>query len=360
MNLSKAGAGEVSTKDKASRASKVTRSGRGSRVGMANSKIESLALKLHGVCKSYPKFELKDVTFSLPRGFIMGFIGPNGAGKTTTIKIIMNMVRKSRGKVEALGLDHMIHEREVKHRIGYLGEEPRFYEEMTPAWFGGFVSKYYPTWDMTYFNSTLDRFQIDPAKRVKNLSKGMKVKLGLALALSHKPELLILDEPTSGLDPVIRRDVLDELMSVIQDEKRSVFFSTHITQDIERIADYVTFINQVRIVESDIKDDLPARWKWVSFPLPIRTGEAKGSFEARNLEADVARAKAYVEAMLERELKGVFVGHKIEGLTFSGITCAYSTDLESKVAQLVGSRPRVAPVTLDDILVATVRGNNAC
>ena len=157
---------------------------------------DNLALMLCGVCKSYPKFELKDVTFSLPRGFIMGFIGPNGAGKTTTIKIIMNMARKSRGTVKALGLDHRLYEKEVKRRIGYVGEEPRFYEEMTPLWFEGFVSKYYPTWDKVYFDATLDRFGIDPAKRVKDLSKGMKVKLGLALALSHKPELLILDEPT--------------------------------------------------------------------------------------------------------------------------------------------------------------------
>ncbi len=321
---------------------------------------DNLALMLRGVCKSYPKFELKDVTFSLPRGFIMGFIGPNGAGKTTTIKIIMNMARKSRGTVEALGLDHRLYEKEVKRRIGYVGEEPRFYEEMTPLWFEGFVSKYYPTWDKAYFDATLDRFGIDPAKRVKDLSKGMKVKLGLALALSHKPELLILDEPTSGLDPVIRRDVLDELMSVIQDEKRSVFFSTHITQDIERIADYVTFIHEGRIVESDVKDDILGRWKSISFPLPVRTGEAQGSLGVRDLEADVAKATAYVERLLDQELQGVFIGHKIEGLTFSGITSAFSSTLESKVTQLVGSRPRVAPVSLDDILVFIVRGNNAC
>jgi ABC-2 type transport system ATP-binding protein len=321
---------------------------------------DNLALMLCGVCKSYPKFELKDVTFSLPRGFIMGFIGPNGTGKTTTIKIIMNMARKSRGTVKALGLDHRLYEREVKRRIGYVGEEPRFYEEMTPLWFEGFVSKYYPTWDKAYFDATLDRFGIDPAKRVKDLSKGMKVKLGLALALSHKPELLILDEPTSGLDPVIRRDVLDELMSVIQDEKRSVFFSTHITQDIERIADYVTFIHEGRIVESDVKDDILGRWKSISFPLPVRAGEAQGSLGARDLEADVAKAAAYVERLLDQELQGVFIGHKIEGLTFSGITSAFSSTLEGKVAQLIGSRPRVAPVSLDDILVAIVRGNNAC
>ena len=290
----------------------------------------------------------------------MGFIGPNGAGKTTTIKIIMNMARKSGGTVEVLGLDHRIHEEEIKRRIGYLGEEPCFYEEMTPLWFGGFVSKYYPTWDKAYFSATLDRFGIDPLKRVKDLSKGMKVKLGLALALSHKPELLILDEPTSGLDPVIRRDVLDELMSVIQDEKRSVFFSTHITQDIERIADYVTFIHRGRIVESDVKDDILGRWKSISFPLPVRTGDAKGGFGTTDLEADVAKATAYVERILDQELKGVFIGHKIEGLTFSGITSAFSGALESKVTQLMGTKPRVAPVSLDDILVAIVRGNNAC
>jgi len=322
---------------------------------------DDLALMLRGVSKKYPKFELKDVTFSLPRGFIMGFIGPNGAGKTTTIKIIMNMVRKSKGTVMALGLDHIIHEKEVKRRIGYVGEEPRFYEEMTPLWFERFVSKYYPTWDKAYFVATLDRFGIDPTKRVKDLSKGMKVKLDLALALSHKPELLILDEPTSGLDPVVRRDVLDELMSVIQDEKRSVFFSTHITQDIERIADYVTFIHQGQIVESDVKDDILGRWKLISFPLPIRQGKVQDALSGGgwDLESDVKEAADRIERMLDHELKGVFVESKIEGLTFSGITSAFSSALEDKIAQLAGNRPRVAPVSLDDILVAIVRGNNA-
>lgn len=351
------------SRSKAGKAGRIDRANTVSRAGnasMTNSKTDNLALRLQGVCKSYPKFELEDVTFSLPRGFIMGFIGPNGAGKTTTIKIIMNMARKSRGTVEVLGLDHRLYEKEVKRHIGYVGEEPRFYEEMTPVWFEGFVSKYYPTWDKAYFNDTLDRFGIHPLKRVKELSKGMKVKLGLALALSHKPELLILDEPTSGLDPVIRRDVLDELMSVIQDEKRSVFFSTHITQDIERIADYVTFIHEGRIVESDVKDDILGRWKSISFPLPVRTGEVQGGLGARDLEADVAKATAYVERLLGEELKGVFLAHKIEGLTFSGITSAFSSALEGKVTQLVGSWPRVAPVGLDDIMVAIVRGNNEC
>ncbi len=330
-----------------------------SETGAGGMNADRPALRLAGVCKTYPQFELKEVSFTLPRGYIMGFVGPNGAGKSTTIKIIMNMVRKSRGAVEVLGLDHRAHEEEVKRHVGYVGEEPHLYEEMTPAWFGGFVSKYYPTWDPGHYRATLDRFGIDPLKRVKALSKGMKVKLGLALALSHRPELLILDEPTSGLDPVIRHDVLDELLSVIQDERRSVFFSTHITQDVERVADYVTFINEGRIAISDVKDDVLARWKRVSFPLPVGP-RTKASVGPSDLEAQVAEAKGRVEKAMAEGLGKAFAAHKIDGLTFTGITGAFSDVLEGSIARLAGARPRVEPVSLDEILLAIVRGNNAC
>ncbi|MGE5588120.1 MAG: ABC transporter ATP-binding protein [Clostridia bacterium] len=317
------------------------------------------ALMLSGVGKRYPKFELKDVSFVLPRGYIMGFIGPNGAGKSTTIKIVMNMVRKAAGIVKVLGLDHVAFEIEVKRHIGYLGEEPHFYQEVTPAWLGAFVAKYYPTWDDRFYSATLERFGIDRSKPVKSLSKGMKVKLGLALALSHRPELLILDEPTSGLDPVVRHDVLAELMSVIQDERRSVFFSTHITQDVEKVADYVTFINEGRVVISDVKDDVLARWKRVSFPLPLPP-ETKGASDPAGLEAAVAEARTKVELAMKGALGRAFAAHKIDGLTFTGITCAFSEDVEKEVWHLSGTRPRVLPVSLDDILVAIVRGNEGC
>lgn len=313
---------------------------------------DDAALKLAGVGKNYPKFELKNVSFTLPRGSIMGFIGPNGAGKSTTIKIIMNMVRKARGKVEVLGLDHRAYENEIKRRVGYLAEEPYFYEEVTAGWLGRFVSQYYPTWDEGYFRSALDRFGIDPSKKTKELSKGMKVKLALALALAHRPELLILDEPTSGLDPVIRSEILDELMGVIQDERRSVFFSTHITQDIEKVADYVTFINNGSIVMSDVKDDILARWKRVSFPLPVGHGASPGF----DLETAAAEARRAVEKAMTGGLGKAFAQHKIEGLTFTGLTNSYSEDLERSLTQLLGSKPRVSPVTLDEIMVAVVKG----
>lgn len=322
------------------------------------------ALMLSRVCKSYPGFELRDVSFTLPRGYIMGFIGPNGAGKSTTIKIIMNMVRKSRGVVEILGLDHCLHEEEVKRHVGYLGEEPHFYEEVTPAWLGRFVGKYYPTWDQNYYRSALSRFGIDPAKKVKTLSKGMKVKLGLALALSHRPELLILDEPTSGLDPVIRHDVLGEIMSVIQDERRSVFFSTHITQDVEKVADYVTFIRDGRIVLSDIKDDILIRWRRVSFPIAVdrKPGDEAGvsGLESSLIEPGIAEAQARIEKAMEGGLGKAFAAYKIEDATFTGIAREFSDTLEAELTRLSGTRPRVFPVSLDDILLAIVRGNDAC
>lgn len=336
-----------------------TATARAATMARGSGAADAPALMLSGVGKRYPKFELRDVSFALPRGYIMGFIGPNGAGKSTTIKIIMNMVRKSTGAVKVLGLDHVALETEVKRHVGYLGEEPHFYEEVTPAWLGGFVGKYYTTWDARLYKATLERFGIEQSKRVKTLSKGMKVKLGLALALSHRPELLILDEPTSGLDPVIRHDVLAELMSVIQDERRSVFFSTHITQDVEKVADYVTFINDGRIVISDVKDDVLARWKRVSFPLPLRP-EARSASDPAGLEAGVAEARAKVEQAMRGALGRAFAAYKIDGLTFTGITCAFSEDVAREVGHLAGTRPRVLPVSLDDILVAIVRGSEAC
>jgi len=168
-------------------------------------------LQIRNLRKEYREFVLDDISLDVPRGYIMGIIGPNGAGKSTTIKIIMNLVRADGGEVDVFGLTHQKNEKEIKNRIGYVGEEQYFYDSKSVAWTGRFVSQYYREWDENRFGKLLNEFQISRTKKVRELSKGMRVKLSLAIALSHNPELVILDEPTAGLDPVVRRELLETL-----------------------------------------------------------------------------------------------------------------------------------------------------
>lgn len=220
-------------------------------------------LEIINLNKSYGNFNLSDVNILLPRGYIMGFIGANGAGKTTTIKLIMNMIKKDSGEIRVFGKDHVKYELYIKNKVGYVSEQPVFYENQTVAWNVNFAKNFYHEWDDERFEELLARFSIDRSKKINQLSKGMKMKTALAIALSHNPELLILDEPTSGLDPIVRDELLGILMEFIQDESRSVFFSSHITTDIEKIGDYVTFIDNGRIILSEEKDKILEKWKIV-------------------------------------------------------------------------------------------------
>ncbi|MCL6458028.1 MAG: ABC transporter ATP-binding protein [Gorillibacterium sp.] len=217
-------------------------------------------LEIEGLSKRLGHFELKDVSFVIPKGYIMGFIGQNGSGKTTTLKCIMNLIERDSGSIRLFGEDNRNDLIKIRNRIGYVSEEPYFYEAMSVAWTGRFVGSFYEHHDAELFSRMLTQFQLDPNKRVKELSRGMKVKLSLALALAHRPELLILDEPTSGLDPVVRSELLDIFLEVIQNENCAVFFSSHISSDIEKIADYITIINDGRIVVSTDKHKLLDEW----------------------------------------------------------------------------------------------------
>ena len=220
-------------------------------------------LEVTGLSKKYKQFAIENISFSVPQGCIMGFIGQNGAGKSTTIKCIMNLISFNSGEIKILGKDNKKSSKEIRNQIGYVSEEQYYYEDMTVEWTGNFIGRYYENWDNLHFNKLLLCLSIDKKKKIKELSKGMKVKLSLALALSHRPKLLILDEPTSGLDPVVREEILEILMDTIQDEGCSVFFSSHITSDIERIADYVTFIDRGKIILCDDKDTILQNWKLI-------------------------------------------------------------------------------------------------
>lgn len=213
-------------------------------------------LELNGVCKQYETFALKDISFSIPKGYIMGFIGPNGAGKTTTIKCILNMAQSDAGSIRLFGQEFSSQELAIKAQIGVLMDDPFYVEEWTLQDVGRALAPFYPKWDGKRFADCLHRFGLEPKKQVSELSRGMKVKLMLSAALSHDAKLLILDEPTSGLDPVARDELMDILREFVSDGQRSVLFSTHITSDLEKVADYITYIQNGSLVFTGEKDAL--------------------------------------------------------------------------------------------------------
>ena len=236
-------------------------------------------LSLNKLNKSYKDFKLKDVSFSLPRGYIMGFIGKNGAGKTTTLNCITGINNYDSGEIrvnnEIMRKDNSC---QLKSVIGFVGEKSNFYEDMTVGWTGDFAGKFYGNWNSSQFDRYCERFSLNKKKKIKELSKGMKTKLGLAIALSHKAELLILDEPTSGLDPDARMDLLEIFQEIIMKEEASIIFSSHITSDIRKIADFVTMIDDGRIILSDDKDSLLDNYNIVQIDEKYWSEELAGLF----------------------------------------------------------------------------------
>ncbi|HHW28917.1 MAG TPA: ABC transporter ATP-binding protein [Syntrophomonadaceae bacterium] len=282
-------------------------------------------LEVRNLSKHYPGFSLKNISFTLEKGYIMGFIGPNGAGKTTTIKLIMNLLRRDSGEIKVFGLDNIKNELEVKERVGFVYDDNHFYNELTVQEMKKIIAPFYSRWDEGVFNDYLDRFELSPRKKIKDLSKGMKMKFSLVIALSHHAELLILDEPTSGLDPIFRSELLDILVDIIQDENKSVFLSTHLTTDLDKIADYITFINQGELVFCESKDEIMERYALV-----------KGGNE-----------------LLDEELKKEFVGIKQSSYGFTGLT----SDIH-RARQVFGSSVLFEKATLEDIMLYTVRGES--
>jgi len=207
-------------------------------------------LEVRGLEKRYPTFTLDRVSFSLEPGYIMGFIGRNGAGKTTTMKAMLNLIHRDGGQVFIDGRSFFDHERECKGQIGFVMGEFDCYKNATLKRITEVTRRFYPGWDQGVYEGYLRRFALEEEKKVKALSAGMRVKYALALALSHNARLLVLDEPTSGLDPVSRDDLLDVFRTIIEDGTRSILFSTHIISDLEKCADYITYIKGGRILSS--------------------------------------------------------------------------------------------------------------
>lgn len=280
-------------------------------------------LEVQGLNKRFKEFALKEVSFSLPRGYIMGFIGANGAGKSTTIKLMLNLLHRDGGRITFFGRDLLQAEKEIKNRIGVVFDENHFYEELTLSDNGRIIAPFYSHWNHETFKRRLKGFGLNPKQKLKKLSKGMKMKFALATALAHDAELLIMDEPTAGLDPVFRSELLDSLTDFIQDEQRSVLFSTHITSDLDKIADFITFIHDGQIVLSAAKDDILEQYAVVK-------GETK---------------------LLTPELQSLFVGVRRSPFGFEGLVRDRQEALRRFRERVLVEKP-----TLEDIMLYTVRG----
>ena len=213
-------------------------------------------LEVKNLCKKYNGFELKDINLELPKGMIMGLIGENGAGKTTTIKAILNMINRDSGKIAIFGLDNIKDGKQIKEDIGVVLDDSFLSEYLNPIDINKIMKNIYKNWDEKLYFKYIEDFKLPKDKMSKEYSSGMKMKLKIAVALSHNPKLLILDEPTSGLDPVARNEILDNFQEFIQDENKGIFVSSHITSDLEHIADYITFINNGEIIFIKTRDEL--------------------------------------------------------------------------------------------------------
>jgi ABC-2 type transport system ATP-binding protein len=207
-------------------------------------------LEVENLCKTFPTFSLKDVSFKIEEGYIMGFIGRNGAGKTTTLKSMLNFVKADKGTCVINGFDVSKDEIKVKESIGFVSGTDGFYQTTKIKTITNVTKKFFDNWNEELYKKLLSTFKLDENKKIKELSAGMKIKYQIALAMCHGAKLLILDEPTSGLDPVSRDELIMLFRDYISDGKHSILFSTHITSDLEKCADYITYIKDGKIIKS--------------------------------------------------------------------------------------------------------------
>lgn len=206
-----------------------------------------MILRVTNLSKKFKGFELNNVNFELKRGYIMGFIGPNGAGKSSTIRCIMGLSHRDSGTIELFGSKSVSDMTSLKQRIGFVYDQNVFFEDLTVEKNKHIIAKYYENWDEDAFYNYIEKFDVPLTTPVKALSKGTSMKFALAIALSHHAELIIMDEPTSGLDPIFRKELLDVLLEIIQDENKAIFFSTHNISDLEQVADFITFLYEGQV-----------------------------------------------------------------------------------------------------------------
>ena len=261
-------------------------------------------LRLENVNKKYPTFSLKDVSFSIEPGQIMGFIGRNGAGKTTTLKCIMNLIHFESGKISAFDKDMTENELENKQRIGFALSELNYYPNKTIRQLMNVTKRFYKNFDEQKFEEVCKLFNLNIDKKLEQLSSGMKVKYSVAIALSHHAELLILDEPTSGLDPVSRDEILDIFREIVRSGERAILFSTHITSDLDKCATNITYIHDGEIVYTGTKKNFVNSYLFV-----------KDKSMNKSLENDYIAYKELddrIEGLISVNKKDYFAGQNVE------------------------------------------------
>ncbi len=214
------------------------------------------AIEINNLVKKYDGFTLGEISFAVPTGSIMGFVGQNGSGKSTTIKSILNIIKNDSGEIKIFGLDHIKYEKEIKEKIAVVFDTLPFHESLNGKQINNIMKNMYKEWSEETFYGYLERFHLPVKKKLGEFSKGMKMKFQIATALSHNASLLIMDEATAGLDPVVRSEMLDVFMEFMQDETHSILMSSHITSDLERVADKLTFIHNGKIILSGYKDEI--------------------------------------------------------------------------------------------------------
>ena len=286
-----------------------------------------MAIQCEAVSRHYPHFQLNDVNLSVEEGSVMGFVGPNGAGKSTTLRIIMGLIGRDSGTVSVLGNAMPDEQIAAKREIGFMSEDMRLYDSETIGFHMDFIRSIYDSWDGDYAERLLKRFDLIKEQKVKGLSHGQRVKASLLLVMARRPKLLVFDEPTTGLDPVARHDVLHEMMQSMQDETRSILFSSHNTLDVEQISNHITFIYAGRIVDSRDKESFLDGWRRLRL-------EVSDEFQV----PDIAGIKEVEHS-----------GHQAT-ITVSDFTDALQHQFES-----VGHVQEIERLTLEEIFLTSVQ-----
>ncbi len=281
-------------------------------------------IELQNVNKAFSGFQLKDFSLSVKKGFVTGFIGGNGVGKSTTIKMIMNLLKPDSGTISIFGLDYKKHEKEIKERIGFVFDDNIFYESLTLNEMKRLIKPAYKNWDDALFHQYVDMFELPLKKSIKTFSKGMMMKASLTMALSHHAELIIMDEPTSGLDPIFRRELLELLHNLMQNGEKTIFFSTHITTDLDRIADYITFIHN---------------------------GQHIFTKEYYKIEEEYAIVKGETN-LLDRDTEREFIAIRKSNHGFEALTTN-----KQRAESIFGKSVIIEKPTLEDIMFYTKKGN---
>ena len=274
---------------------------------------EKNVLKIENVGKTYLDFRLNNISFSLPEGYIMGLVGPNGAGKTTIIKMILDLVKREFGEITVFDKDNQKYRTEILQNIGVVFDNHCFMDEWKAKEINQIYRWFYPQWNGLTFEKYLEKFEISKQKCVKDMSKGMQMKLMIACALSYNAKLLILDEPTSGLDPIARAELIDILGKYVEDGEHSVLFSTHVTEDLEKIADYITYLYKGNLIYSGDKMGFVEKYLKLKGSYAILTEEMK------KIIIGIRRYGESFEGMIETNRKDLFNGFYMEAVTIEDV-----------------------------------------